>query len=168
MIRRADTGDMDEILSIYDKARAFMRSHGNGGQWRNGYPRRELLEYDIEQGRLYVLYDDFGLYGVFMMLVGDDPTYAEIREGSWFSDGEYAVLHRVASSGRRRGVLQEAVSFALGFSPYIRIDTHALNAPMQSALMKLGFRRCGIIVCDDGTDRVAFELVPVEAKPVLE
>ena len=168
MIRSADTGDMEEILSIYDKARAFMRSHGNGGQWRNGFPRRELLEYDIELGRLYVLYDDFGLYGVFMMLVGDDPTYAEIREGSWLSDGEYAVLHRVASSGRRHGVLQEAVSFALGFSPHIRIDTHALNAPMQSALMKLGFRRCGIIVCDDGTDRVAFELVPVEAKPALE
>ena len=157
MVRKAEERDLQEILSIYDKARAFMRAHGNRNQWRNGYPSQALLEYDIMQQRLYVLEDDFGLYGVFMILPGPDPTYAVIREGEWKDTSSYAVIHRIASSGRRHGVLHEALSFAFSISRHLRIDTHADNIPMQNALLKEGFQRCGIIVCDDGTDRVAFE-----------
>ena len=51
MVRKAQENDLEEILFIYDKARAFMRANGNKGQWRNGYPSRSVLEYDIEQGR---------------------------------------------------------------------------------------------------------------------
>ena len=80
--------------------------------------------------------------GVMVRQTSGDFAFTRIKVIA--SDGEYSVLHRVASSGRRRGVLQEAVSFAFAACPHIRIDTHALNAPMQSALMKLGFRRCGI------------------------
>ncbi|MBO8435841.1 MAG: N-acetyltransferase [Spirochaetes bacterium] len=160
MIRKAEDGDLDEILHIYDKARAFMRSHGNDRQWINGYPRREVLEYDIKEERLFVTEDAFGLYGVFMLRIGDDPTYREIREGNWLDDSPYAVIHRIASSGRRHGVLKEALDYASSLCKHIRIDTHALNSPMQNALYKEGFHRCGIIVCDDGTDRVAFERLP--------
>lgn len=159
MIRKAELGDLDTIISIYDKARAYMRANGNRKQWINGYPGREALLYDIEAERLYVLEDTFGLYGVFMLRVGDDPTYAEIRDGEWMDGSEYAVLHRVASSGRRKGVLHEVIEFAASKCPHIRIDTHEDNLPMQNALRKDGFSRCGIIVCDDGTDRVAFERV---------
>ncbi len=160
MIRKAEERELDSIMDIYDKARAFMRQNGNKTQWKNGYPSRPLIEYDIENGRLYVLEDDFGLYGVFMLLPGPDPTYAVIRDGAWLDDSPYVVIHRAASSGRRKGVMHEIVSFASGISGHIRIDTHADNAPMQRALSREGFRRCGIIVCDDGTDRVAFELLP--------
>ena len=160
MIRKAENPDMEEILHIYDIARAFMRSHGNKAQWINGYPRREVLEYDIKEERLYVCEDDFGIYGVFMLRIGDDPTYREIRDGSWLDDSPYAVIHRIASSGRRHGVLREALDFASALCSHIRIDTHALNEPMQNALVKEGFRRTGIIVCEDGTDRVAFERLP--------
>ena len=160
MVRKAEERDLPDILIIYDRARAFMRASGNTEQWRNGYPCREALEYDIEQGRLFVLEDDFGLYGVFMLALGPDRTYSVIRDGRWLDDSEYAVIHRIASSGRRRGVLHEALSYASGLCSHIRIDTHALNAPMQRALEREGFVRTGIIVCDDGTDRVAFERVP--------
>ncbi len=159
MVRKAAYEDLPEILHIYDKARAFMRASGNASQWRNGYPRREVLEYDISQGNLYVLADSFGPYGVFMLRVGTDPTYLEIRDGGWLDDSDYAVIHRVASSGRRKGVLHEVVAFASSLCPHIRIDTHADNLPMQTALLKEGFSRTGIIVCDDGTDRIAFERV---------
>lgn len=159
MIRKAGQEDLEEITVIYDKARAFMRAKGNSKQWRNGYPGLEALHYDIKEGRLFVLEDDFGLYGVFMLRVGEDPTYSEIRDGSWLDDGEYAVLHRVASSGRRKGVLHEVISFAYSQCSHIRVDTHEDNIPMQSALLKEGFSRRGIIVCDDGTDRIAFERI---------
>ena len=159
MVRKAQENDLEEILFIYDKARAYMRANGNKGQWRNGYPSRSVLEYDIEQGRLFVEEDDFGIYGVFMLLVGDDPTYRIIREGEWLDNSPYAVIHRIASSGRRSGVLREALSYASLSSRHIRIDTHQDNIPMQKALEKEGFSRRGIIVCDDGTDRIAFERI---------
>ena len=127
MVRKAEERDLPDILIIYDRARAFMRASGNTEQWRNGYPCREALEYDIEQGRLFVLEDDFGLYGVFMLTLGPDRTYSVIRDGRWLDDSEYAVIHRIASSGRRRGVLHEALSYASGLCSHIRIDTHAIH-----------------------------------------
>jgi len=43
----------------------------------------------------------------------------------------------------------------------IRIDTHEGNLPMQSALKKAGFIRCGRIFlqggAEDGDPRIAFE-----------
>ena len=159
MVRKADECDLEEILLIYDKARAYMRQMGNPCQWQGSYPGRAVLEYDIDQEQLYVLYDDFGIYGVFMMRIGDDPTYASIRTGSWLDDSPYAVIHRIASSGRRKGVLHEALLYTSRFTHHIRIDTHELNRPMQSALAREGFVRTGIIICSDGTYRFSFELV---------
>ena len=45
----------------------------------------------------------------------------------------------------------------------IRIDTHAGNLPMQRALEKSGFSRCGTIYlkggAEDGDARIAFEKI---------
>ena len=157
MVRKADEKDISEIMMIYGGARNFMRRSGNMRQWINGYPSEETVREDIREKRLYVLSDDEGLYGVFMMQPGIDPTYLSIRDGSWKDDSEYAVIHRIASSGRRKGVLREAVEYTWKTVPHIRIDTHADNIPMQRALLRENFVRCGIIVCSDGTDRIAFE-----------
>ena len=107
----------------------------------------------------YIYNDDIKQIAT-VTLEGNPITYSVIRDGRWLDDSEYAVIHRIASSGRRRGVLHEALSYASGLCSHIRIDTHAMNAPMQRALAREGFVRTGIIVCDDGTDRVAFERVP--------
>ena len=159
MIRKATEQEIDDIIHIYNTARSFMRKNGNATQWSNGYPQRSLLEYDIEQKRLFVLEDGAGIYGVFMLLAGPDPTYAVIKNGRWMDESPYIVIHRVASSGRRGGVMHEILDFAFSLCPHIRIDTHANNAPMQKVLIREGFSRTGIIVCDDGTDRIAFEKV---------
>lgn len=157
MTRKAEKNELDVILAVYDKARAFMRSNGNMNQWINGYPSRDILEKDIENGNLFVLYDDSSVYGVFMFRKGHDRTYDIIRDGSWMDDSEYGVIHRIASDGTHKGVLGEALRFVSSFTDHLRIDTHSDNMPMQNALRKEGFTRCGIIVCDDGTDRIAFE-----------
>ncbi len=157
MVRKADENDISEIMIIYDAARAFMRRNGNLRQWINGYPSRGMIEEDIRAGRLYVLADGEGIYGVFMMQLGPDRTYLSIRDGAWRDDSDYAVIHRIASSGRKGGVLHETLEFVSLHCPHIRIDTHADNIPMQRALLRENFVRCGIIVCSDGTDRIAFE-----------
>ena len=39
----------------------------------------------------------------------------------------------------------------------VRIDTHEDNIPMQRALLRAGFERCGIIHIATGDERVAFQ-----------
>ena len=64
-IRRATSGELDAILEIYADARRYMREHGNMEQWAGGYPPRELVERDIEQGICHVCEEDGELLGVF-------------------------------------------------------------------------------------------------------
>ena len=159
LIRQATTDDIDEIMRIYDAGRAFMRAHGNESQWVDGYPSRELVEDDIAQGASYVVEgDDGGVHAVFAFFLGDDPTYAVIEDGAWLNDEPYGAIHRIASDGVLRGTLAAAVAFGRERVRNLRIDTHADNIPMQNAVQKAGFVRCGIIYCVDGTPRVAFHL----------
>lgn len=156
-IRLAVQADLDEIEQIYSHARQFMADNGNPTQWANGYPQRELLEEDICLGRLYVAKKENGIYGVFLFAIGEDPTYAYIEDGAWISDLPYGTIHRIASCGK--GLFTEALEFCRKMCNHIRIDTHHNNKPMQHLVEKHGFTRCGIIYTDDGTPRIAYELL---------
>ena len=155
-IRRAEPADMEAILRIYEQARAFMAANGNPTQWRNGYPSKELLEQDIALERLYVVEQADQICGVFVFFIGDDPTYSYI-EGSWRSTAAYGVIHRIAGSGG--GIFGAALDFCRGRIAHIRIDTHADNKPMQHVVEKAGFSRRGIIYVEDGSPRIAYDLL---------
>ena len=159
-IRNAEQTDIEAIMGIYDVGRSLMRATGNAAQWVNGYPSRALIEGDIAKGNCYVIEGDDGMaHAVFAFIIGADPTYAVIEDGAWLNDEPYGTIHRIASDGALRGVLGEAVAFALERTGNLRIDTHEDNVPMQGALAKAGFARCGIIYCEDGTPRIAFHLI---------
>ena len=157
MIRLADKKDIIEILSIYDRARSYMRESGNPNQWRSTYPGNDVVSNDINSGNLYVIEEKDRLDGVFMLAKGPDPTYL-IIDGKWNNDDDYYVIHRVASAGNRKGILFECVNFALERSNNIRIDTHEDNKTMQHQLEKAGFVRCGIIKLANGDSRIAYHL----------
>lgn len=157
MIRKADFKDFSRILDIYAFARTFMAQTGNPTQWGTHFPPQELLKEDIEAGILYVYENETGIHGVFAFIIGDDPTYARIEQGSWLSDEVYGTLHRVASDGCEHGFLGKCLAFCETLIPHIRIDTHKDNIVMQKAIAKNGFFFCGIIYADDGTPRLAYE-----------
>ena len=157
MIRLAVTRDLDDILRVYDKARAFMRASGNMLQWVNGYPQRDLLEADIEKGQLFVIEEDGKLHGVFDFILGDDPTYAYIEDGKWPNSKPYGTIHRIGTDGTIHGAVQRARDYALQFTDEVRADTHADNNPMQHTLTKNGFVRCGIIYLENGDPRIAYQ-----------
>lgn len=156
---KAKKEDLPQIMQIYESARCFMRKNGNMTQWQGGFPPAELLLSDIEIGQLYVIKQKNEIIGVFALIFGEDPTYSYIEDGAWLSEEEYAVLHRVASDGMRKGILKTAVSFSFEKIPHLRIDTHQDNLPMQRAIQKNGFQRCGIIYLADGSPRIAFEKI---------
>ena len=156
-IRPAAQADLDEIETVYAAARQFMRDNGNPTQWGNGYPQRSLLEEDIRCKRLFVVSRELEICGVFMFSVGTDPTYGYIEGGVWRSDTTYGTIHRIAS--RSGGVFAACLAYCKSCCGHIRLDTHADNKPMQHLAEKHGFSRRGIIYIEDGTARIAYDLI---------
>lgn len=157
-IRKGTPADKDAIMSCYDKARQYMRAHGNATQWINGYPSESLVSKDIASGISYVGEDEQGdVVMAFVFILGADPTYAVIENGVWLNDLPYGTIHRLGSTGKCRGVFSACINYCLSIIDNIRLDTHADNKTMQHAAEGAGFCRCGIIYCDDGTPRIAFQ-----------
>lgn len=157
LIRPATVADLPRIMPIYERARGYMAQNGNKNQWINGYPQESVLIDDINKNRLFVLENGEFLDAVFVFFIGLDPTYAYI-EGAWKDGSEYGVIHRVASSGRAKGVFTSCLDFCKSQITHIRIDTHKDNVIMQNTLKKHGFFECGIIYLENGAERLAYEL----------
>ncbi len=155
-IRKTREGDIAAVMDIFDTARAFMRAHGNMTQWPEGFPSKEILRTDIAAGASHVCCEDGRVVATFALVLGIDPTYDKI-EGAWRFDAPYCAIHRVASDGTVRGVSKAVFEYCGERADYLRIDTHADNAPMQGAIRKFGFKECGIIHIADGSPRVAFD-----------
>lgn len=168
-IRHAVDSDKDRIYEIYAFARKFMAENGNPNQWKNNNPSREIIDNDIAAGNLYVIEEadkeqqtesdnkKSRVHGVFFFKMGEDATYNVIEDGSWLSGDAYGTIHRVAGDGQIHGVLTMAVQFCEQKIKHLRIDTHNDNKIMQHVIEKNGFKRCGIIYVEDGSERIAYE-----------
>ena len=157
MFRGANRFELDQIMDMYARARAFMAENGNPTQWGDSYPPRELIEEDILSNRLFVCVINGELEAVFAFVLGEDPTYKVIENGHWLSDGPYGTLHRLASAGRRPGIGRLVIDWCLEHCESLRADTHADNKVMQHVLESNGFTRCGIIHLANGSPRIAYQ-----------
>ena len=161
-IRPAVMQDLPAVLAIYAHARRFMAEHGNPRQWNTAWPPEALVKEDIRTGRLFVAVQGAQIAAAFVYLQGVeiDPTYARIENGAWGRDGEYGVVHRLASGGTVPGVGKACLDWALAHCRYLRIDTHGDNIPMQNLLKKLGFTQRGVIhVQEDNDPRLAYDKI---------
>ncbi len=161
MIRRANKEDIKCIMPIYEAAKKKMRADGNLHQWSDKYPDEETLLNDIARGELYIAHDGNEIYGVFMLSFSGEDTYKEIQ-GAWINDEPYAVIHRIASFGKGKNLLKDAIDFAFEKTNNIRIDTHEDNNIMRNLLKNLGFIYTGIIHLKNGDERRAYQLIKSE------
>lgn len=157
-IQKAAPENIDRILEIIGQARAIMRETGNLTQWV-GYPSREVILEDIDDGHGFLCVSDGEILGYFCFMQGDDPdpNYRIIEAGQWLDDKPYGVIHRLASGRTAKGIARAAFDFAFSKIGNIRVDTHHDNIPMQNFLKKYGFTYCGVIYVSDGTPRDAFQ-----------
>ena len=93
MIRRAAIQDLEQIMQIYARAVQYMHASGNPNQWVEGYPSRALIEEDIARGVSYVVDRDGVIEAVFSYIEGEDPTYRQIEQGMWRTNGSYGTVH---------------------------------------------------------------------------
>lgn len=160
IVRQLREEDLEEAMRIYASARAFMKRIGNGSQWKDSWPPREILEQDIRNKNAYAVEDSNTLKGVFVYWYGDhaESDYDQIFEGSWMQDGPYGVVHRIAAlEGSHAG--RFALRWAMKQCGHMRIDTHENNKAMIHTLEQLGFSRRGIIYLKNGESRLAFEVI---------
>ena len=158
MIRRTTLDDFDRVMEIYAAAKRYMDATGNPTQWVDGYPRRELVDADIARGESYVVLEDGEIHGVFMFMQRIEPTYAYIEDGAWQNDAPYGTIHRVASDGACRRLFDRIVAYCRDVTENLRVDTHEDNLPMQNAILRNGFVRCGIVYMENGTRRIAYQM----------
>ena len=158
-IRKSNAADITEIMNCINIARVLMRESGNTTQWTNGYPSKELMLESIENGFNYLIFNDDEVVATFDFIIGDDPNYSVIENGTWLNDEKYGVIHRLASNGKAKGVAKFCFERCFSQFPNIRIDTHETNIAMQKVLEKLGYKKCGIIYVADGTPRLAFQKI---------
>ncbi len=156
-VRNACKDDFDRIMDIYRIAQDFMIRSGNPNQWGHFYPAPEMIQTDIQEGNLRVIYDEKEIHGVFALFAGDEPTYQYIENGEWLNDNPYITIHRIAGDGEAHGLFRCAADYCKKLSPDVRIDTHANNTVMQNLIEKNGFRKCGIIYVQDGSPRLAYQ-----------
>jgi len=156
-IRKSTIHDIDEIMDCISFARKLMRESGNNVQWTKGYPSKELMLENIEKGFNYLIINENEVVATFDFIIDDDPNYLLIENGNWLNDEKYAVIHRLASNGKAKGVAQFCFEWCFSRFPNIRIDTHETNLAMQNVLEKLGYKKCGIIYVSDETPRWAYQ-----------
>jgi len=161
-IRLAQEKDIDNIMPLYTYARKFMAANGNPSQWRGNYPAAEDVLKDITHNNYYVCTPDDQpdkIIGGFAFIIGREPNYTVIENGTWHSDQPYGTIHRIASNGQSKGIARACFDFCHSKINHLRIDTHADNLPMQKAIGSYGFRYCGIIHVADGTPRNAYDFL---------
>ena len=155
--RKAVEADAPRITAIYANARRFMAASGNPNQWIDGYPSEADVRADIRADVLWTACRGDEILAVFALIEGPDPTYA-IIQGAWLNDRPYAVVHRLASSGKVGGIGEICLRWCLDRFDTLRVDTHADNRVMQRTLIRMGFVYTGIIFCHNGTPRLAYQL----------
>jgi len=158
-IRHTTFDDIPVCMSLFDAARAIMRSSGNMTQWNNGYPSRDVLENDIRNSNSYVICHENGMpIATFACIVGEDPTYKIIENGEWLHpELAYATIHRLASTPDTHDIARITFDFAQTLAPSLRVDTHADNIIMQHILDQYGFSKRGIIHLANGDPRIAYQ-----------
>ena len=153
-IRLANTSDTNRIFEIYEYARAYMKAHGNPNQWGDNRPEKSLTKDDIKNQRCYVMEDEGHIFACFVFTIGFEKEY----EAKFPSKDKYGVIHRVASDGSKRGIVERIVDFAKGKVNFLRIDTHEDNKTMQKCIERQNFKKLGIIYLEDKSPRILYEL----------
>ncbi|MCO6460651.1 MAG: GNAT family N-acetyltransferase [Saprospiraceae bacterium] len=147
-MRIAIHSDIPEIWTIIKDAIERRRIEGSK-QWQDGYPNKETILSDIENGYGQVLQLNDKIITYAAVITEKDPDYLYI-EGSWLNDDAYTVIHRVATASQVIGKGYATLIFQL-IEKYcidkgifnIRVDTNFDNLSMLKVFEKLNYQYCG-------------------------
>ncbi|TDW49124.1 acetyltransferase (GNAT) family protein [Flavobacterium sp. 270] len=159
--RKAVLNESNLIWDILSQA-ILRRKEDGSQQWQDGYPNLDVVKKDIEKGAGYVLTNKEEIIGYASIVFNDEPAYEKL-DGKWLTNGDFAVLHRLAVSpeylgkGLAKKILLYTEELALQNEIYsIKVDTNFDNIPMLKIFEKLDYVYCGEVEFRGGK-RKAFE-----------
>lgn len=161
-IRKASVEDVFSVWHLLQKGIAKRKEEGSN-QWQDGYPNESVVKNDIQSSYGYVIENDKDqLVGYFALIFDTEPAYEKL-EGTWLSNQEYAVIHRLVTDpvhkvkGMAEWILLEIESIVKSKSVHsIKVDTNFDNGAMLHLFNKLGYQYCGEVYFR-GSARKAFE-----------
>ena len=160
-LRKAIITELPIIWTILQQAIEQRKLDGSD-QWQDGYPNEQTITSDINNGNAYVLADEQIVVAYAAIIFEVEPAYTAIR-GKWLSEGDYAVVHRVATSNAYKGKGIATALFRLIETLFLKKDIHSIkvdtnfdNVPMLKILDRLGYTNCGEVFFR-GSPRRAFE-----------
>jgi hypothetical protein len=163
ILRKASLSEVPIIWEILQQAIEQRRLDGSQ-QWQNGYPNEQTVRDDIDKAYGYVLADENAVIAYAAIIFDGDPSYEEIK-GKWLTNGDYAVVHRVATSNsiKRKGIGTELFwkieDLCLEKKIYsIKVDTNFDNIPMLKIADRLNYTYCGEVIFE-GLPRKAYEKI---------
>jgi GNAT superfamily N-acetyltransferase len=163
ILRKAVFKELPVIWEIMQQAIEQRKKDGSE-QWQNGYPNEQTIYDDITNGYAHVLIDKNSIIAYAAIIFGEEPAYNNII-GQWLSFGDYAVIHRVATSYAVKNSGVATILFKLiedlciAQKVYsIKVDTNFDNIPMLKILDKLSYTYCGEVFFKKAA-RKAFEKV---------
>ena len=161
ILQKAAYSELPVIWNILQQA-IEQRKQDGSDQWQNGYPNEQTVHDDISNGYGYVLINNHAIIAYAAIIFGIEQAYEEII-GKWLTNGDYAVVHRVAVSNAVKGkgiatLLFKAIEdLCIEQKVYsIKVDTNFDNLPMLRILDKLNYTYCGEIFFS-GAARKAYE-----------
>lgn len=162
-LQLAKKENFELAMDMIHAAKRHLKEQGID-QWQNGYPDELCIRKDIAAQKGYFLSDKTQLLGYLCIDFNGEPAYDNLN-GTWISNGNYVVVHRLALSDWVRGkgisstVFQLVEQYALEKGVFsFRADTDAGNQKMQHILQKNGFTYCGTIWFDN-SEKIAFEKI---------
>jgi Sortase and related acyltransferases len=163
ILRKATRADASVIWKILQEA-IEQRKQAGSRQWQDGYPNELTVQEDIAKGYAFVLEDEQVVVAYAAIIFEKEPAYESI-DGKWLTEGDYVVVHRVATAAAATGkgiatrlfeMLEDLSLQQNIFS--IKVDTNFDNIPMMKILDKLRYTYCGEIFFQ-GASRKAYEKV---------
>jgi GNAT superfamily N-acetyltransferase len=163
ILRKAQPNEVPIIWNILQDA-IEQRKQDGSRQWQDGYPNEFTVKDDIEKGVGYVLVENKLILAYAAIIFDKEPAY-EVIEGKWLTNGDYAVVHRVATSKLAKGkgvatkffqMMEDLCIDKNVFS--IKVDTNFDNIPMLKILDKLTYTYCGEVYFR-GAARKAYEKI---------
>ncbi len=161
IFRKAEKNDINFIWDIIKQSIERRRKDGSD-QWQNGYPNLQTIENDVDNNFGYVLIvnNEIAVYGA--IIFNNEPSYENIV-GAWLTEGDFAVVHRIAISEKfaGKGLAKKMFDCIEGFVKSqnihsVRVDTNFDNLAMLSILKGRNYIYCGEVYQSGGV-RKAFE-----------
>lgn len=150
MIRLAKIEEIDRIVDICKRCGLFLRQNGID-QWDENYPKREIIQQDVETETLFVYADNENLKGLVVLNETQDDEYNEI---DWLTkdSSRNLVVHRLAvhPDYQGQGIAQKLMDYAEVYAEKlnydsIRLDTFSQNQRNQTFYQRRNYTELGTV-----------------------